>query len=74
MILTWGGGVRTGGAEIKTRHGAILSTTNLKYTEVGSNRGIPGQRPPTNRLSHDTAVQASEYTRITFTDPARTAQ
>jgi hypothetical protein len=34
---------------------AILSTTNRTWTELGSNPGLRGERPATNRLSHGTA-------------------
>jgi hypothetical protein len=34
---------------------ATLSTTNLTLTDPGSNPGLRGGRPATNRLSHGTA-------------------
>jgi hypothetical protein len=34
---------------------ATLSTTNLTRTDPGSNSGLRGERPATNRLSHVTA-------------------
>jgi hypothetical protein len=34
---------------------ATLSTTNLTWTDPGSNPGLCGERPATNRLSHGTA-------------------
>jgi hypothetical protein len=34
---------------------ATLSTTNLTWTDLGSNPGLRGERPATNRLSHGTA-------------------
>jgi hypothetical protein len=40
----------------KTCPSATLSTTNLAWTDQGSNPGILGERPATNRLSHDTAL------------------
>jgi hypothetical protein len=35
---------------------ANLSTTNPTWTEPGSNPGLRGGRPATNRLSHGTAL------------------
>jgi hypothetical protein len=35
---------------------AILSTTNPTWTDPGSNSGLRGERPATNRRSHGTAV------------------
>jgi hypothetical protein len=34
----------------------LLSTTNPTWTDLGSNRGLRGGRPATNRLSHGTAL------------------
>jgi hypothetical protein len=34
---------------------ATLSTTNPTWTDPGSNLGLRGERPATNRLSHGTA-------------------
>ena len=39
----------------KTRCSATLSTTNPTWTDPGSNPGLRGERPATNRLSHGTA-------------------
>jgi hypothetical protein len=39
----------------KTYPSATLSTTNPTWTDPGSNPGLCGERPATNRLSHDTA-------------------
>jgi hypothetical protein len=39
----------------KTCPSATLSTTNLTWTDPGSNPGLRGKRPATNRLSHGTA-------------------
>jgi hypothetical protein len=39
----------------KTCPSATLSTTNLTWTDPGSNPGLRGERPATNRLSHGTA-------------------
>jgi hypothetical protein len=39
----------------KTCLSATLSTTNLTWTDPGSNPGLRGERPATNRLSHGTA-------------------
>jgi hypothetical protein len=46
--ITWGGG--------GTCPRATLSTTNPTWTVPGSNPGLRGERPATNRLSHGTAV------------------
>jgi hypothetical protein len=40
----------------KTCPSATLSTTNPTRTDPGSNLGLRGERPATNRLSHDTAL------------------
>jgi hypothetical protein len=37
---------------------ATLSTTNLTWTDPGSNPGLRGERPATNRLSHGTTFTA----------------
>jgi hypothetical protein len=34
---------------------ATLSTTNPTWTDSGSNPGLRGEKPATNRLSHGTA-------------------
>jgi hypothetical protein len=39
----------------KTCPSATLSTTNPIWTDPGSNPGLRGKRPATNRLSHGTA-------------------
>jgi hypothetical protein len=39
----------------KTCPSATLSTTNPTWTDPGSNPGLRGGRPVTNRLSHGTA-------------------
>jgi hypothetical protein len=36
---------------------ATLSTTNPTWTDPGSNPGLRGERPATNRLSHGTASE-----------------
>jgi hypothetical protein len=41
----------------KTCSRATLSTTNPTLTDPGSNPGLLGERPATNRLSHGTALQ-----------------
>ena len=38
----------------KTCPSATFSTTNPTWTEPGSNPGLRGERPATNRLSHGT--------------------
>jgi hypothetical protein len=40
---------------IKTCPSVTLSTTNPTWTDPGSNPGLRGERPATNRLSHGTA-------------------
>jgi hypothetical protein len=40
----------------RTCPSATLSTTNPTLTDPGSNPGLRGERPATNRLSHDTAI------------------
>jgi hypothetical protein len=40
----------------KSCHSATLSTTNPTWTDPGSNPGLHGERPATNRLSHGTAI------------------
>jgi hypothetical protein len=40
---------------VKTCPSATLSTTNLTWTEPGSNPGLRGERPATSRLSHGTS-------------------
>jgi hypothetical protein len=40
----------------KTCPSATLSTTNLTWTDPGSNPGLRVERPATNRLSHGTAT------------------
>jgi hypothetical protein len=35
---------------------ATFSTTNPTWTDPGSNPGLRGERPATNRLSHGTAI------------------
>jgi hypothetical protein len=41
----------------KTCPSATLSTTNPTWIDPGSNPGLRGERPGTNRLSHGTAWQ-----------------
>jgi hypothetical protein len=40
----------------KTCPSATLSTTNPTWPDLGSNPGRPGGKPPTKRLSYDTAI------------------
>ena len=42
----------------KTIPSATLSTTNLIRIDLGSNLGLRGERPPTNRLSYGTALES----------------
>jgi hypothetical protein len=44
---------------VKTCASGTLSTTNPTWTERGSNPGLLGERPTTNRLSHGTASHNS---------------
>jgi hypothetical protein len=41
----------------KTCPNATLSTTNLTWTDLGSNPGLRGESPATNRVSHGTALK-----------------
>jgi hypothetical protein len=43
----------------KTCPRATMSTTNPTWTDPGSNPGLRGERPATNRLSHGTALYIS---------------
>ena len=45
--------------QVKTCRSIILSTTNPTRTDPGSNPGLRGKRPATNRLSHGTALTGS---------------
>ena len=40
----------------KTCPTVTLSTTNPTWTDPGSNPGLHGERPASNRLSHGTAL------------------
>jgi hypothetical protein len=42
-------------ARAKICPSATLSTTNPTWTDSGSNPGLRGERPATDRLSHGTA-------------------
>ena len=44
----------------KTSPSATLSITNPTWTDPGSNPGLRGGRPATNRLSHGAASLQSE--------------
>jgi hypothetical protein len=44
-----------GSTQGKTYPSATLSTTNSTWTDPGSNPVLRGERPATDRLSHDTA-------------------
>jgi hypothetical protein len=46
----------------KTCPSATLSTTNPTWTDPGSNSGLRGERPATNRLSHGTAFSKIDRT------------
>jgi hypothetical protein len=45
----------------KTCPSATLSTTNPTWTDAGSNPGLRGERPATNRLSHGTALRQCSF-------------
>jgi hypothetical protein len=50
----------------KTFPSAILSTTNPTWTDPGSNPGLRGDRPATNRLSHGTALRFQVIVRNSY--------
>ena len=62
MKLTW----KNRSARGKTCHSATLPTTNPTRTDPGSNPGLCGERPVTNRLSHGTAMQVVKGQRLFF--------
>jgi hypothetical protein len=43
----------------KTCPSVTLSTTNPTWTDPGSNPGLRGERPATNRISHGTAIASN---------------
>jgi hypothetical protein len=45
---------------------ATLSTTNPTWIDAGSNPGLRGERPATNRLSHGTALLYTYINRILY--------
>jgi hypothetical protein len=45
---------------------ATLSTTNLTWTDPGSDPGLRGERPATNRLSHGTTILYDFFFFFTF--------
>jgi hypothetical protein len=53
---------------------ATLSTINLTRTGVGSNPGLDGVTPASNRQSHGTAFHLTEIQLIMDIDLVRTAQ
>jgi hypothetical protein len=48
--------VENGSTRGKSCPSVTLSTTNLTWTDPGSNPGLRGGRSATNRLSHGTAI------------------
>ena len=57
----------TGKSEVfggKTCPSATLSTTNPTWADPGSNPGLRGRRPATNRLSHGTALRPGLLTAV----------
>ena len=62
----------------KTSPGVTFSTTNLTWTDLGSNSGFRGERPVTDRLSQgkvsgDRCVWLSPLTAMTLNDTRSTA-
>jgi len=53
MVLT--GDTRI--SRTKTCPSATLSTTNLKWTDLGTNPGLRGEKPGTDRLSYGKALK-----------------
>jgi hypothetical protein len=53
---------------------ATLSTTNLTWTEVGSNACLLDERPATNRLRRGTDFRRIKRTQIVFRDSAPTSK
>jgi hypothetical protein len=51
----------------KTCPSVTLSTTNPTWTDPGSNPGLHGERPATNRLSHGTAFHVNFLTALHMT-------
>jgi hypothetical protein len=51
----------------KTCLSATFSTTNPTWTDPGSNPDLRGERPATNRLSHDTATKNQVTKPVTTT-------
>jgi hypothetical protein len=52
------------GSEKLTCPSATLSTIKLSWTALGTNPGLRGEKPVTNRLSFGTAVNRSYYTTV----------
>jgi hypothetical protein len=50
----------------KTYPGATVSTTNPTCTGLASNPGLRGERPVTNRLSHDMALNTDGCSKVTL--------
>jgi hypothetical protein len=53
----------------ETYPSATLSTTNPKWIDHGSNPGVRGERPATNRLSHGTALVEFGFSQVTYLLP-----
>jgi hypothetical protein len=53
----------------KTCPSATLSTSNPTWTDPGSNPGLRGKRPATNRLSHGTAFYILVHNHHIITPP-----
>jgi hypothetical protein len=51
-------------AQRKTCPIATLFSTNPTWTGVGSNAGLRGEEPGTDRVSHNTAEAGSSHTHI----------
>jgi hypothetical protein len=68
QVIYENGGPRWNDTDRKNRrthrepcHSATLSTTNPTWTDPGTNSGLRGERPTTNRLSHGTAKNTSHH-------------
>jgi hypothetical protein len=53
----WNDGDRADKTTQKIPAALLLCTTNLTWTEMGSNPGLRCERPTTSRPSHGTAVE-----------------
>jgi hypothetical protein len=58
----------------KSCHSATLSSTDLTFTDLGSNPGLCSERPSNDRLSYSVAVGSTKCTCIMFIHSVPTAQ